>query len=265
MILVDDHCHLMHALYKDQLDAVIERARNTGVKAIICSGLNPETNKEALEIAKKYAPIVRASLGIYPVDALGLPPDVEAGLRQHPGPIDLDKEFEFMKHHKDSIAAIGEVGLDYHWIKDKELQKKERENFARIIEFTEKLGKPMIVHTRGAEQDCMDMLTSSTLKKVVLHCFEGRKHLIKKANEVGYIFSVPTNIVKSQHFQTLVEIANINQLTTETDGPYLSPTPGTPNEPANVKVIIEKIAQIKKFETEEVANNIWLNFQRTYG
>jgi len=264
MILVDDHCHLMHALYKD-VDGVLERARNAGVKAIICSGLNTETNKQALELAKKYSPLVRCSLGIYPVDALGLPPDVESGLARQTGAIDLDKEFEFIKQNKDKIAAVGEVGLDYHWVKDKELQKKERENFARIIEFAEKLGKPVILHTRGAEQDCMDMLTSSTLKKVVLHCFEGRKHLIKKANELGYIFSVPTNIIKSQHFQTLVEIANINQLTTETDGPYLSPTPGTPNEPANVKVIVEKIAQIKKFEAEEVANNIWLNFQRIYG
>lgn len=264
MILVDDHCHLMHKLYTD-VDAVIDRARKAGVKAIICSGINPPTNKEALEIAKKYAPLVRASLGIYPVDALGVQPDVEGGLKVHKGPIDLDKEFEFIKKNKDNIAAVGEVGLDYHWVKDAELQKKERENFARIIEFVEKLKKPMIVHTRGAEQDCIDMLTSSKLKTVVLHCFEGRKHLIKKANEAGFIFSIPTNIVNSQHFQMQAEIAHINQITTETDGPYLSPLRGQVNEPANVKFVIDKIAAIKKFEPEEVANNVWLNFQRIYG
>lgn len=264
MILVDDHCHLMHKLYSD-VDAVIDRAKKAGVKAIICSGVNPPTNKEALEIAKKYPGLVRASLGIYPVDALGLPPDVESGLSVHQGPIDLDKEFEFIKKHKDVIAAVGEVGLDYHWVKDAALQKKERENFLRIIEFVEKLKKPMIVHTRGAEQDCIDMLTSSKLKTVVLHCFEGRKHLIKKANDAGFIFSIPTNIVKSQHFQLLAEIANINQITTETDGPYLSPIPGQVNEPAFVKFVIDKIAQVKNFTPEEVANNVWLNFQRIYG
>jgi len=263
MILVDDHCHLMHKAYTD-LDKVIENAKKAGVKAIICSGINPPTNREALEIAKKY-PMVRASLGIYPVDALGVEQDVEAGLNVHKGPIDLDEEFEFIKKNKDKIAAVGEVGLDYHWIKDAELQKKERENFARIIEFVEKLGKPIIVHTRKAEQDCIDMLTSSKIKNVVLHCFEGKKSIIKKAADAGYIFSIPTNIVKSQHFQVLVEMVSINQLTTETDGPYLSPDGSFPNEPANVKFVIEKIAQIKKFEPEEVANNVWLNFQRIYG
>lgn len=263
MILVDDHCHLMHKAYTD-LDKVIDNAKKAGVKAIICSGVNPPTNREALEISKKY-PMVRASLGIYPVDALGVQPDVEGGLKVHKGPIDLDEEFEFIKKNKDKIAAVGEVGLDYHWIKDAELQKKERENFARIIEFVEKLGKPIIVHTRKAEQDCIDMLTSSKIKNVVLHCFEGKKNIIKKAADAGYTFSIPTNIVKSQHFQVLVEMVSINQLTTETDGPYLAPDGSFPNEPANVKFVIEKIAQIKKFEAEEVANNIWLNFQRIYG
>ncbi len=263
MILVDDHCHLMHKAYSD-LDAVIDRAKKAGVKAIICSGVNPPTNKEALEIAKKY-PMVRASLGIYPVDALGIGQDVEGGLAVHKGPIDLDAEFAFIKENKDKIAAVGEVGLDYHWVKDVELQKKERENFARIIEFVEKLKKPMIVHTRKAEQDCIDMLTSSKLKNVVLHCFEGRKSLIKKAADAGFIFSIPTNIVKSQHFQVLAEMAPINQITTETDGPYLSPDGSFPNEPANVKAVVDKIAQIKNFTPEEVANNIWLNFQRIYG
>jgi TatD DNase family protein len=254
----------MHKAYTD-LDKAIANARKAGVKAIICSGINPPTNKEALEIAQKYPDIVRASLGIYPVDALGIGQDVEGGLTAHQGAIDLDKEFEFIKQNKDKIAAVGEVGLDYHWVKDPELQKKERENFARIIEFVEKLKKPMVVHTRKAEQDCVDMLTSSNLKRVILHCFEGRKSLIKRAADAGYIFSVPTSIAKSQHFQVLVEMASINQITTETDGPYLSPDGSFPNMPENVKVVVDKIAQIKKFEAEEVANNIWLNFQRIYG
>ena len=264
MILVDDHCHLMHAQYKDQVDAVIERAKKAGVKAIICSGVNVATNREALEIAKKYAPLVRVSLGIYPIDALGIAPD-EPGLSRQVEPIDLDSEFAFIEQHKDNISAVGEVGLDYHHFKDPEIHKKMRENFARIIEFVEKIKKPIIVHTRKAEADCVEMLMSSKIKNVVLHCFEGKKNLIQKAADAGYIFSVPTNIVRSQQFQSMVEKVNINQLTTETDGPYLSPTPGTTNEPANVKFIVDKIAEIKKFTPEEVANNIWLNFQRVYG
>ncbi|MEM3154222.1 MAG: TatD family hydrolase [Candidatus Woesearchaeota archaeon] len=264
MILIDDHCHLMHKAYSD-LDKVINNARKAGVKAIICSGINPPTNREALEIAKKYPDIVRVSLGIYPVDAIGIVQDVEAGLTTHKGPIDLNNEFEFIKKNKDKIAAVGEIGLDYHWVKDPALQKQERDNFASIIEFAEKLRKPIIVHTRKAEQDCINMLTSSTLKKVVLHCFEGKKSLIQRAADTGYIFSIPTSIARSQHFQIMAEMAPINQITTETDGPYLSPDGSFPNMPENVKGVIEKIAQLKNFTPEEVANNVWLNFQRIYG
>lgn len=263
MILVDDHCHLMHAAYTD-LDGVIKRAQTSGVKAIICSGLNVATNRQALEIAKKYPDIVRASLGIYPIDALGLPLNVQNGLTRQTEPINLDSEFEFIKQHKNKISAIGEVGLDYHWIKDPQLHKKMRENFSSIISFVEKLNKPIIVHTRKAEQNCIDMLMSSKIKHVVLHSFEGRKHLIKRAADAGYFFSIPTNIVKNQHFQLVAEMVNINQLTTETDGPYLSPDGSFPNEPANVRVIVDKIASIKGFTPEEVANNIWLNFQKIY-
>lgn len=261
MILVDDHCHLMHKMYTD-IDGVIERAKQAGVKAIICSGVNPTTNKQALDIANKYD-IVRASLGIYPVDALGLAEE-GGGLARQTEPIDLQTEFDFIKKNKDKIAAVGEVGLDYHWVKDEKLQQQERDNFEKIIGFVEKLKKPMIVHTRKAEQDSIDMLTSSKLKNVVLHCFEGKKSLISTAADAGYIFSVPTNITRNYHFQHLVKKVNINQITTETDGPYLSPTPGTVNEPANVKVIIDKIAEIKGLTKEEVANNIWLTFQKLY-
>lgn len=263
MILVDDHCHLMHAAYTD-LDSVINRARAAGVRAIICSGLNVATNRQALEIAKKYPDIVRASLGIYPIDALGLPPDIQSGLSRQMEPIDLTSEFEFIKQNKDQIAAVGEVGLDYHWIKDAALHKQMRDNFERIISFVEQLKKPIIVHTRKAELDCIDMLTSSNLKHVVLHSFEGRKHLVKRAADAGYFFSIPTNIVKNQHFQLVAEMVNINQLTTETDGPYLSPDGSFPNEPANVRVTVEKIASIKGFTPQEVANNIWLNYQRIF-
>ncbi len=263
MILIDDHCHLMHSLYREQLDSVIERAKKAGVKAIICSGVNVKTNREALEIAKKYSPLVKCSLGIYPVDALGVQQD-ETGLSRQEGPINLEKEFEFIKNQKNNIAAVGECGLDYHWVKEQELQKKQRENFSRIIEFVEKLKKPIIVHTRRAEQDCIEMLMSSTLKKVVLHCFEAKKSLIKKAEEKGYVFSIPTSITRSQQFQTMAKIVSINQITTETDGPYLSPAPGTTNEPANVEAAVRKIAEIKGFTPEETANNIWVNFQRVY-
>jgi TatD DNase family protein len=264
MILADAHCHLNHALYKNELDALLERSKEAGVKAIICSGVNIPTNREALALAKKYAPLVRCSLGIYPVDALGLPPD-ESGLSPQREPLDVDKEIDFIKTQKDNIVGIGESGLDFHWVKDKELREKEKENFAKVIKLAEDIKKPLIVHSRDAEEECIEMLQSSSVKNVVLHCFMGRKHVVKKAIDLGYFFSIPAIIQKLQHFRMVAEMANINQLLSETDGPWLSPIPGKPNEPANVIYVVKNIAQVKSFTEEEVANNLWLNFQRVFG
>jgi TatD DNase family protein len=139
-----------------------------------------------------------------------------------------------------------------------------REVFQRVIEFTEKIKKPIVIHSRRAEANAVEMLESSKIKNIVMHAFEARKNLIKKVADNGWYFSIPATIGKSQQFQTVAEIANINQLITETDGPWMSPIPGEMNEPKNVLLAVKKIAEIKKFTVEETANNIWLNFQKVY-
>lgn len=261
MILVDDHCHLMHELYKKDLNKVIENAKKEGVKAIICSGVNSPTNRESLELSRKYD-IVKCSAGFYPLDILGIGADA-SGLSQQKGPMSLEDEFEFVKEHKNEFCAIGEAGIDLHWEKDLELLRKQKNNFEKVIEFAEKLKKPIVVHSRRAEKECMEILESSKIKKVVMHSFEARKSIIKRAVDNGYYFSIPSNVVKSPQFQILASMANINQIITETDGPWMSPTKER-NVPENVNYAVEKIAEIKKFEKEETAQNIWLNFQRVY-
>lgn len=260
MILIDDHCHLMHERYKKDLAEVIERSRKAGVRAIICSGVNTPTNREALQIASKHD-IVECSAGFYPLDILGLGAD-EAGMSQQ-GKMNLEEEFEWVKQNKDKIAAIGEAGLDLHWVKDEEVLKQQKENFRKVIEFTEKIKKPIVVHSRRAEKECIEILETSRLKKIVMHSLEANKKLLRQAVDNGYMFSIPTNIVKSPQFQILAEMANITQILTETDGPWLSPD-GERNEPKNVLESVKKIAEIKKFTVEETANTIWLNYQNTY-
>lgn len=260
MILLDVHCHLTHERFKGDIPKIVANSKKAGVKAVLVSGVNPEDNIKVLELTKKYD-ILKASPGIYPIDALGLAPD-ETGLPRHKGPINLEKQFSFFKENKKIIASIGEVGLDYKF--GAEHKEKQKENFKKIIEFVEKFKKPLIVHSRKAEQDVLDILESSSIKKdkVVLHCFSGNKKLIKRAADKGFNFSIPCIINKLQHFQMLAEMVNISQLLTETDAPWLAPTLGERNEPKNVLVTVKKIAEIKKFTPEETANNIWLNFQK---
>jgi len=243
------------------MDRIIERAKAVDVRAILVSGINPDSNREVLDLVSKYD-ILRASLGIYPLDALGLEPD-ESGMATQKGPIAIDQEFEFFNKNKDSIAAIGEVGLDYKY--GFQHRQKQIENFKKIIELTEKIKKPIVVHTRKAEADCIELLESSNIKHVLLHTFEGNKKLINKAIDLGYYFSVPTLITRSQHFQMVVDLAPLTQIFTETDAPYLSPFPDKTNEPSFIVESIKKITEIKSLSTEEVENTIFKTFTSVFG
>jgi len=256
MNLVDVHCHLNHDEYKGILDEVIMRAKVAGIKKIVTSGVNSPSNRAALALAEKYD-IVECTLGMYPIDLLSLGPD-ESGMERQTEAFVLEDEFAFIKKNKDKIVGIGEVGLDYHWTKEHNEQQKK--NFQQIIEFVEQIKLPIVIHSRKAELDCVEMLESSKIKKVDMHCFGGRKHLIKKGAELGFYFSIPTNIIKLQHFQTLVGIVPLGQLLTETDGPWLSPYPGKVNESAYVAESIKKIAEIKGMVAEEAANQIFKNY-----
>lgn len=267
MNLVDVHCHLNHALFKDDLDQVLERARQSGVKHILISGVNPVANKEVLAFVQKDPSLLKASLGIYPIDALGLASD-ETGLPVHKGPIDLDKEFAFFEKNKEKILAIGEVGMDFHWASKEETYNKQAENFRKIIHFAIKLKKPIVIHSRQAEEECVQILSEEIRDHeipVVNHCFSGGKDVIRRAAALGHYFSIPPNIVKASNFQTLVKLVDLKQLLTETDSPWLSPIKGEKNEPAFVLKSIEKIAEIKGLTVEEVAVQIWENYERVFG
>ena len=264
MNLVDVHCHLNHEKFNEDRDEVVQKAKDAGVKVIITSGVNVPTNREVLELAKKYD-IVKCTLGIYPIDALNIKIDAldEVGLTRMTEPFDVDKELKFILSKKDEIMGLGECGMDFKYLKDYEKQQKE--NFQKCIDCAEKLKKPIVVHTRSAELECVEMLESSKLKKIILHSFGGKKSLIQRAADNGWSFSVPAVIERLQHFETLAKIVNINQLLTETDAPWLSPVKFERNEPANVIYGVKKIAEVKKFNEQETADSIFLNFQRMFG
>jgi len=261
MILVDVHAHLDHKLFNGKLDEVISNAKKNNVKAVITNGVNPETNRIALKLAEKYD-IVKAALGIYPIDAL----NIETRKGHYPlkkeNKVDVNKEIEFIKKNKDKIIAIGEVGLDYYW--DKKHKKEQKQVFEKFIQLTEKIKKPIIVHSRKAEADAIELLSTTKLKKIIMHCFSGNFKLVKEIQDNNWYFSIPCKINKMQHFQKLVKETNISKLLTETDAPYLSPFKGKINEPSYVIETIKKIAELKGMDKEEVANNIFMNYQKIF-
>src|SRR3989338_8413782 len=264
MNLIDVHCHLNHDLFKNDLDEVLERARKAGVKQILVSGVNPTANKEVLKFVQKDPTLLKASFGIYPIDALGLQPDV-VGLPHHPGPINLEEEFQFIKQNLKHVTAIGEVGMDFHWASKDKTGKQQADNFRKIIQFTISIKKPIVIHSRKAEQECINILAEEIKNHeihIINHCFSGKKAIIKQAATLGHYFSIPPNIIKSSQFQELVKMVDIQQLLTETDSPWLGPFKDQKNEPAFVIESIKKIAEIKGLSIEETAKIVWENYER---
>jgi len=258
-MLVDVHAHLSFDKFEKDLNEVIDRAKNAGVSFILCSGVDHESNVKVLELSKKY-PIIKASLGVYPLDAVGLGnyDDVPRENR----PMDVDAEISFIKENKNFIIAIGEVGLDKS--PDEPKLKEQEEVFIKTIRLAKEINKPLVVHTRKAEKECLDILENENAKNVILHCFMGNLKLIKRAELLGFSFSIPAIITRLQHFQILVKQVSLQNILTETDSPYLSPIKGERNEPSYIRETIKVIAKIKNLTEEETEKIIFNNFQKIF-
>ncbi len=261
MMLIDVHAHMDFEDYKDDLDKVLEECAKDNVKIIISNGTTIESNRKVLELAKKHS-MIKASLGIYPTHCLEM---IEQGKQK-----EFDDEIKFIeeqiKHKK--CVAIGEVGLEHHRVEDLDDKKKQimKDCLRKFIELAKKYNVPIIIHSRAAELEVIEFLESLGMKnkKVIMHCFSGRKHLTQRIRDNGWYFSIPCSILKLEHFQKIVEETPLDKLFTETDAPFLSPFPGKKNQPNYVKVTIKKIAEIKKMNEEEVSNIIYNNYQRLF-
>ena len=257
-LLIDIHSHLDHSLLINKIGDIVKRAKNAGLKHIITNGINPETNRICLGLSKKYD-IIKCGMGVYPRDALKK--EVETGEAQlEIKDFDIDEEIDFIKKNKNDIVAVSEVGLDF--VNGESPQQIE--DFQKMINLSEQLSKPIVIHSRKAEAKCIEMLESSKNKKIVMHCFSGRKALVKRIIDNGWFLTIPTNVVRSYQFQENAKLTPITQLFCETDSPYLSPFREQANEPAFVVESYNKIAEIKGMDASEVINNIYMNWQQVF-
>ncbi len=268
MPLIDTHCHLTHKYYQENgVENFIKRAEAAGVQAILCSGITPISNRKTLELSKKYK-IVKASLGLYPIDLLGIKMgDDDIGFGPPAQTINIDEELKFIEQNKGQVIAVGEIGMDFHWAEKEKTLSIQKENFRKIIRFAKKINKPIVIHSRKAELECIDVLEEELPNKeipIIHHCFGGKKKLMKRAAELGHNFSIPAVVKRLQHFQMLIDIVPITQLLTETDGPYLSPDPEGKSESAHVIESIKKIAEIKKITLKKAEKQVWENYVRIF-
>ena len=244
-MLTDAHTHLHDKKFSKIIDQVIRRAKEENIVTIINNGIDYKSNRETLELAEKYD-IIEPALGIHPTEI---------------SKTNTSKEIDFIESQKDKIIAIGEIGLDKHW--NPEELESQKEVFIKLLKLAEKIKKPVIIHSRKAEKEVIEMLQTTNLKHVVLHSFNGNFNLVKKAENLGYKFSIPVSIMNSHHFQNMVNQLSISSILTETDAPYLSPFKKL-NEPSYIRFTIKKISEIKKLSLPEVEKLLYMNFQDTF-
>lgn len=245
-MLVDVHAHLDFPRFDPDRDKVIEKADAEGI-TIINSGLGTTGIRKTLEIAGKHKN-VHATCGLQPTE---LDPSV------------IRETIELIRANAEKIVAIGEVGLDYYWIKEEDKRVKEKECFRRFIDLSDELKLPLVIHSRNAEEDVLAIL-EETGKKTLLHCFGGSLEQALKASEYGHLISIPANITYSKQKQEIARATPPGSLVLETDAPYLPPVPKTRNEPVNVKITAEKIAELKGATYEEVAEKTTENAKRFF-
>jgi TatD DNase family protein len=250
MKLVDVHAHFTYKNFNKDIDKVIKNMKSAGVSKVISNGLSFEDNKNVLKLSKKYD-IVDAALGLYPT---------EAGTISNK---DLDKILNQIEENKTKIVAIGEVGLDYYWTKEDAKKQRQKEVLSKIIKLANKINKPLIVHSRNAELDTVEIMKSAKVP-VIMHCFCGNLEATEKANKYGYYFSIPVTIVRSKTFKKLVKRVGISRLLTETDAPFLAPKPGERNDSSNIGLTIQKISEVSDIDEKSISNKILSNYNKLF-
>lgn len=246
-MFIDVHCHLDSVA---DIDKLITNAKKKSVTCMVAQGINQDTNRKTLELARQF-PEIKAALGLYPIEALGMKEKA------------IEGEIAWIKEHAKEIVAIGEVGLDLK--EDQEQFSKQQRVFGELIEIAKKIKKPIIVHSRKAELQTIIQLEQAKAKKVLMHCFSGKLSLAKRIADNGWYLSIPTSVKNSEHFQHVIRQTPIENLLCETDSPYLHPDREFPNEPANVVVSYGWIAKLKDMNLKDVERQIERNYKKLFG
>lgn len=247
--IVDTHTHICDAAFDADRGDVLKRAAASGIGAIIALGENMVDARRNLELAEEHEMI-------YP--AAGLYPSI----------LDLSQAKQmrsFIRQERSRLVAIGEVGLDYWIVKEEAHKALQQEILKSFIELSIELDLPLNIHSRSAGRHAVALLLDCDATRVQMHAFDGKASAALPAVEAGFFFSIPPSVVRSRQKQKLVRSLPLSCLLVETDSPVLGPEPKERNEPANVTVSINTIAELKNVSDNEVIESVANNTKRLYG
>ena len=253
MEFFDSHAHYNDERFESNKYELIEEMYNDEITRIVCAGYNVKSSIEAIEIANKYEHVF-AIVGISPNDIQDY--NVE----------NLNK-IEMLAKDNKKVVAIGEIGLDYYW--EKENKDLQNELFSKQIDIANLLELPIVIHSRDAVMDTLDMIKNKNkvIKKGIFHCCQLNPELIKEAVKQGFYISFSGNVTfKNAKAKEAIELVPLDRILIETDSPYLSPEPfrGKTNTSLNVKLVAKKIAEVLDMKIEDIARITYENANRIF-
>ena len=248
-MFIDTHCHITRNDYND-IPFLINKIKQSGVNKIIVNGTDMESNLEVLELTKKYD-IVYGAIGFHPTE--------------------LDKfnesDLDWLEEHinDEKIVALGEIGLDYHY----ENTDKDKQNyvFRKQLDVAKKHNKPVIIHSRDASYDTLNVLKEYNLKGS-LHCFSGSLEMAREFIKLGYLIGVGGVVTykNAKNIINVIENIDLEYILLETDAPYLTPEPyrKNKNDSSYIPVIANKIAEIKDIDVKVIEKTTSDNASRLF-
>lgn len=255
-MFVDSHAHIDGPEYDDDRDAVITRAQESGVKTILNVGTgDPHSDAFArtVQLAKEHENIY-AAIGVHPHDARLYDDAAEAKLNE-------------LMAQSSKVIAWGEIGLDYHY--DNSPREIQREVFRRQLQAANARGLPVVIHTREADADTIEILQQGQPQAGIMHCFSGSLELARGAMELGFYISFSGNITfkKAADLRVIAAEIPLERILVETDCPYLTPVPfrGKRNEPARVVDVARGLAEVRGMSLEEIGQVTSANFATLFG
>ena len=247
--LVDTHTHICDSAFDADRGEVLKKAAAAGVDAIIALGEDMTDARRNIELADEH-PLIFPAAGLYPTVL-----DQDQADQMH----------SFIRQNRSRLAAIGEVGLDFWVVKEATQKELQKEIFIDFIRLSKELDLPLNIHSRSAGRHAVALLLENGATRVQMHAFDGKASAAMPAVEAGFFFSVPPSVVRSRQKQKLVKHLPLSCLLVETDSPVLGPAPKVRNEPANVTIAIQAIAELKSVSESEVIESVAENTKRLYG
>ena len=258
MNLFDSHAHLDDEKFDIDRDEIINEIKKSGIKRLVSAGYSLEGSKNAVDLSNKYD-FIYATCGISPNDI----PQNEEELWKN-----IQKIKDLAINNK-KVVAIGEIGLDYYWEKDIKRRELQKKAFIEQIKIANELELPIVIHTREAVMDTLEILkNNNVIKKGIFHCCPLNRELVKEALKLDFYisFAGPITFKNSKNANEIIEMVPDDKILIETDSPYLSPEPlrGKRNDSRNVRYIAQKIAEVKKVPLEQVADITYKNANRIF-